>query len=50
MTYSALLDPEIIRNIHKGYFDAGSDMVETNTFSATTLQWRTIILRKSFTI
>ena len=29
--------PKIIRNIHKGYFDAGSDMVETNTFSATTI-------------
>ena len=33
----SLTRPEIIRNIHKGYFDAGSDMVETNTFSATTI-------------
>ena len=29
--------PDIIRNIHKSYFDAGSDIVETNTFSATTI-------------
>ena len=32
-----LTRPDIIRNIHKAYFDAGSDIVETNTFSATTI-------------
>ena len=32
-----LTRPEIIRNIHRAYFDAGSDMVETNTFSATSI-------------
>ncbi len=26
--------PDIIRNIHKNYYDAGSDIVETNTFGA----------------
>ena len=26
--------PEIIRSIHKDYFDAGADIVETNTFGA----------------
>ncbi|HED05630.1 MAG TPA: 5-methyltetrahydrofolate--homocysteine methyltransferase [Ignavibacteria bacterium] len=26
--------PEIIKSIHKDYFDAGSDIVETNTFGA----------------
>lgn len=26
--------PEIVRSIHKDYFDAGSDIVETNTFGA----------------
>ena len=29
--------PDIIRKIHQSYFDAGSDIVETNTFSATTI-------------
>ena len=32
-----LTRPDIIRNIHQSYFDAGSDIVETNTFSATTI-------------
>jgi 5-methyltetrahydrofolate--homocysteine methyltransferase len=30
--------PEIVRAIHKGYFDAGSDLVETNTFGGTRLK------------
>ena len=29
--------PDVIKGIHRGYFDAGSDIVETNTFSATTV-------------
>lgn len=29
--------PEIIKGIHRAYFDAGSDIVETNTFSSTTI-------------
>ena len=32
-----LTQPEIIKNIHREYFEAGSDIVETNTFSATSL-------------
>jgi len=31
-------DPEVVRGIHKGYFDAGSDFVETNTFGGTRLK------------
>ena len=27
--------PDIIRDVHRAYFEAGSDIVETNTFSAT---------------
>ncbi|GBQ30026.1 methionine synthase [Acetobacter fabarum] len=27
--------PELIREIHRGYFEAGADMVETNTFGAS---------------
>lgn len=30
----SLTQPQIIRDIHKAYFDAGADMVETNTFGA----------------
>jgi 5-methyltetrahydrofolate--homocysteine methyltransferase len=29
--------PEIIKGIHRQYFEAGADMVETNTFSGTTI-------------
>jgi len=29
--------PDIIRDIHRQYFEAGADIVETNTFSATTI-------------
>jgi 5-methyltetrahydrofolate--homocysteine methyltransferase len=32
-----LTRPEIIKEIHSAYFDAGSDMVETNTFSGTSI-------------
>jgi len=32
-----LTQPELIKNIHREYFEAGSDIVETNTFSATSL-------------
>ena len=37
MTCSALHAQDVIRNIHKSYFAAGSDLVETNTFSATSI-------------
>jgi len=30
--------PEIVRGIHKGYFDVGSDFVETNTFGGSRLK------------
>ena len=30
----SLTQPEIIRDIHKQYLDAGSDFIETNTFNA----------------
>jgi 5-methyltetrahydrofolate--homocysteine methyltransferase len=29
--------PDVIKGIHRAYFDAGSDIVETNTFSTTTI-------------
>ena len=31
----SLTQPDIIRKIHEQYFEAGSDIVETNTFSST---------------
>ncbi|RYU78297.1 methionine synthase [Hymenobacter persicinus] len=33
----SLTRPDIIRGIHADYFEAGADMVETNTFSGTTI-------------
>ncbi|MEL6338513.1 MAG: homocysteine S-methyltransferase family protein [Myxococcota bacterium] len=33
----SLTCPEVISDIHRRFFEAGSDVVETNTFSATTL-------------
>src|ERR1051326_6264520 len=32
-----LTQPQIIEGIHRQYLDAGSDIIETNTFSATTI-------------
>ena len=32
-----LTRPKIISDIHRAYYDAGSDIVETNTFSGTTI-------------
>jgi 5-methyltetrahydrofolate--homocysteine methyltransferase len=32
-----LTRPDAVRAIHRAYFEAGSDIVETNTFSATTI-------------
>lgn len=29
--------PDIIKGIHKGYLDAGADIIETNTFSSTSI-------------
>ena len=33
----SLTQPHIIKEIHAAYFDAGSDIVETNTFNATSI-------------
>ncbi len=33
----SITKPEIIREIHQQYFEAGADIVETNTFSSTTI-------------
>ena len=30
--------PDVVRGIHRGYFDAGSHLVETNTFGGTRLK------------
>ncbi|MGB5446751.1 MAG: methionine synthase, partial [Psychromonas sp.] len=32
-----LSQPEVIRDIHRQYLDAGADILETNTFNATTI-------------
>jgi 5-methyltetrahydrofolate--homocysteine methyltransferase len=33
----SLSRPELIKDIHRAYFDAGADIVETNTFSSTSI-------------
>jgi len=33
----SLTKPEIIKNIHKDYLEAGADIIETNTFSANSI-------------
>ncbi|ARV09358.1 5-methyltetrahydrofolate--homocysteine methyltransferase [Winogradskyella sp. PC-19] len=33
----SLTQPEAIANVHRQYFEAGADIVETNTFSGTTI-------------
>lgn len=33
----SLTQPDVIRQIHEGYLAAGADMIETNTFGATTV-------------
>ena len=33
----SLIRPDIIKDIHRDYLDAGSDIIETNTFNATTI-------------
>ncbi len=32
-----LTQPEIIKNIHRAYLDAGADLIETNTFNGTSI-------------
>src|SRR5579871_2554846 len=33
----SLTQPEIIKAVHTAYLDAGADLIETNTFNATTI-------------
>ncbi|MEO7255755.1 MAG: homocysteine S-methyltransferase family protein, partial [Casimicrobium sp.] len=33
----ALTKPELIREIHNSYLEAGADIIETNTFNATSI-------------
>ncbi len=35
-----LSKPEVIREIHDAYFEAGADIIETNTFNSTTIAMR----------
>src|SRR5204862_7524081 len=32
-----LMQPQVIEEIHSNYFEAGADIIETNTFSGTTI-------------
>jgi 5-methyltetrahydrofolate--homocysteine methyltransferase len=33
----SITQPQAIRDVHAKYFEAGADIVETNTFSSTTI-------------
>ena len=33
--YLSLTRPDVVESIHLGYFDAGADVVETNSFQAS---------------
>jgi len=33
----SLTQPEIIKNIHRAYLEAGADLIETNTFNGTSI-------------
>ena len=33
----SITQPEIIKEIHRAYLEAGADIIETNTFSATSI-------------
>ena len=35
-----LTHPDIITNIHKAYFESGSNVVSTNTFGANSLKFK----------
>ena len=41
-----LLHPEVIRDIHRSYYDAGSNVVSTNTFGANVLKFPSEELEK----
>src|SRR5437763_7249623 len=40
-----LTGPQIISEIHTNYLEAGADLIETNTFSATTLGLQDFLFR-----
>ncbi len=33
----SLTQPDVISDIHSGFFDAGADIIETNTFNSTSI-------------
>src|SRR5207244_4588432 len=40
-----LTQPQVIEEIHSAYLEAGADIIETNTFSATTIGIHDFILQ-----
>jgi methionine synthase I (cobalamin-dependent) len=44
-----LTQPQIIREIHEQYLEAGADIIETNTFGATSIARRTTTWKTSST-
>ena len=42
-----LTRPDVIRDIHRKYLEAGADIIETNTFSSTTISMADYHVQKS---
>ena len=40
--------PELIRQIHREYFEAGADIIETNTFNSTRVAMADYGMRNNF--
>ena len=44
----SLTRPDIIKEIHSAYFEAGADIIETNTFSGTSIAQSGLRFRKIY--
>ena len=43
-----LSKPEVIAAIHNAYFEAGADIIETNTFNSTTIRRKSTLRRRNW--
>ena len=43
-----LTRPDVIQDIHRKYLMAGADIIETNTFSSTSVVWPIIMCRNMY--
>ncbi|GIT14144.1 MAG: hypothetical protein CM1200mP35_09640 [Chloroflexota bacterium] len=45
--YLTITRPDVISDIHQSYLDSGADIIETNTFGATSVVWPNMIYPRS---